>query len=260
MTALVDERLEAWCQALGKGDWDRFERRLAWDGLDLETVRPALGPVRLREGVPLPEWSELLAEALRLAPPERREEADEAWPAEMGFLDAEDPLALRGGPRAVRARGPREARQAYGCFRGDAFGSGAGCPGARPAAEPVTRFPPSSSLRSSRLCGRRNSRPGIACSRWHESPREGPCTGSSSVDWRRGGWRACSCSIRCWHVAWARSRTSGSRRTPSSSDGWKPTYPSSSASSATTARSLATSSSSNHRCRIHTAAGAASWR
>ena len=48
--ALVDERLEAWCQALGKGDWDRFERRLAWDGLDLETIRPALGPVRLREG------------------------------------------------------------------------------------------------------------------------------------------------------------------------------------------------------------------
>ena len=47
---LVDERLEAWCQALGKGDWDRLERRLAWDGLDLETVRPALGPVRLRDG------------------------------------------------------------------------------------------------------------------------------------------------------------------------------------------------------------------
>ena len=55
--ALVDERLEAWSQALGKGDWDRFQRRLAWDGLDPETVRPALGPVRLREGAALPEWS-----------------------------------------------------------------------------------------------------------------------------------------------------------------------------------------------------------
>jgi hypothetical protein len=33
--AVVDERLEAWCQALGKGDWDRLERRLAYDGLDL---------------------------------------------------------------------------------------------------------------------------------------------------------------------------------------------------------------------------------
>ena len=89
---LVDERLEAWCQALGKGDWDRFERRLAWDGLDLETIRPALGPVRLRDGASLPEWSELLAEALRVAPPERREEAGDVWPPEIGFLDAEDPL------------------------------------------------------------------------------------------------------------------------------------------------------------------------
>ncbi len=90
--ALVDERLEAWCQALGRGDWDRLERRLAWDGLDPETVRPALGHVRLREGASLPEWSGLLAEVLRLFPPERREEADDVWPAEMGFLDAEDAL------------------------------------------------------------------------------------------------------------------------------------------------------------------------
>lgn len=90
--ALVDKRLEAWSQALGKGDQDRFRRRLAWDGLDPETVRPALGPVRLREGAPLPEWSELLAEALRLAPPERQEETDEAWPPRLCFLDAEDPL------------------------------------------------------------------------------------------------------------------------------------------------------------------------
>src|SRR5919112_114391 len=72
--AVVDERLEAWCQALGKGDWDRLERWLAWDGLDPESVRPALGSVRLRDGARLPGWSELLAEALSLAPPERQEE------------------------------------------------------------------------------------------------------------------------------------------------------------------------------------------
>ena len=40
--------------------------------------RPALGPVRLRSGAPLPEWAELLAGVLRLAQPERREGADEA--------------------------------------------------------------------------------------------------------------------------------------------------------------------------------------
>jgi type 2 lantibiotic biosynthesis protein LanM len=84
----IEERLEAWSQALGDGD--RLGRRLAWDGLDLDRVRSALGPVRLREGETLPAWSKLLAEALRLAPPERREEADEPWPAGLGFLDADD--------------------------------------------------------------------------------------------------------------------------------------------------------------------------
>jgi type 2 lantibiotic biosynthesis protein LanM len=90
--ALVDERLEAWSQALGGGEWDRLQRRLAWDGLDPDKVRSALGPVRLREGVALPDWSGLLAEALRLAPPERQEGADEPWPAGMDFLDADDAL------------------------------------------------------------------------------------------------------------------------------------------------------------------------
>ena len=89
---LVDERLEAWSQALGGGDQDRFQRRLAWDGLDPDKVRSALGPVRLREGVALPDWSGLLAEALSLAPPERQEGADEPWPAGMDFLDADDAL------------------------------------------------------------------------------------------------------------------------------------------------------------------------
>jgi hypothetical protein len=45
-TGLVDARLEAWSWALGKGDRDRFRRRLAWDGLDPEAVRPVLGRVR----------------------------------------------------------------------------------------------------------------------------------------------------------------------------------------------------------------------
>ena len=88
--ALVDERLEAWSQALGRED--RLRQRLAWEGLDPETIRPALGPVRLREGARLPKWSGLLAEALSLALPELKDEANEAWPADMGFLDTEDVL------------------------------------------------------------------------------------------------------------------------------------------------------------------------
>ncbi len=91
-TSLMDARIEAWCQAVAKGDWDRFRLRLAWDGLDLEMARRALGPARLRQGATLPEWSGLLSEALRLAPIEHREGKSTAWPVELSFLDAEEPL------------------------------------------------------------------------------------------------------------------------------------------------------------------------
>jgi type 2 lantibiotic biosynthesis protein LanM len=88
---LVDVRLEAWCQAVAKGNWDRFRLRLAWDDLDLETVRRAVGPVRLREGATMPEWLGLLDEALRLPLIEQRK-GEEAWPDELGFLNVQDPL------------------------------------------------------------------------------------------------------------------------------------------------------------------------
>lgn len=94
--ALVDRRLEAWREALGGRE--RFHKRLAWDGLDLEAARHALGPVGLPEGAPLPEWARHLARALRLPFPERREASvpasDASWPEGLGFLEAEDPLAF----------------------------------------------------------------------------------------------------------------------------------------------------------------------
>ncbi len=53
----VEARLRAWCQAATGGDWTQFERRLALDGLDVDTVRPALGKVRF-VGEQLPAWIE----------------------------------------------------------------------------------------------------------------------------------------------------------------------------------------------------------
>src|SRR3954452_21695176 len=41
--ALVRRRLEQWCQVVAKGDWTTFRKRLAWDGLDLDAARRALG-------------------------------------------------------------------------------------------------------------------------------------------------------------------------------------------------------------------------
>jgi hypothetical protein len=65
--ALVQQRLDTWCQVVAKGDWAAFQKRLAWDGLDLETARGALAPMHLDNGSPLPEWADLLDNALRLA-------------------------------------------------------------------------------------------------------------------------------------------------------------------------------------------------
>ncbi len=62
----VDRRLDAWCDAVGRGDPDRLRRRLEWDGLDLATARRALGRVRLRDAAALPAWTGVVADALHL--------------------------------------------------------------------------------------------------------------------------------------------------------------------------------------------------
>ncbi len=89
--AVVQRRLEAWCRALGGGDRDRLERRLAWDGLDLDAARGALGRVRLRERAVLPEWVGLVSETLRAAPLVPVGPTDGAWPEDLAFLDAAEP-------------------------------------------------------------------------------------------------------------------------------------------------------------------------
>jgi hypothetical protein len=257
-TGLVDARLEAWSWALGKGDRDRFRQRLAWDGLDPEAVRPILGRVRLREGTALPEWSELLAEALRLAPPERREGTDEAWPAQMAFLEAEHPLPFEEvlAPFVLVACERLAKRTAaFGGLLSEA------APRAALERDLLRSLSPLSAKLLLTEFETMRAQEQSSWDRLFSLAREPEGRSLYRQFVRRlaeGSWRACSCSIRCWHVSWARSHTTGSRRTLSSSDGWRPTCPSSSASSA--ARSLATSSSSNHRCRIRTAAGAASWR
>ena len=47
---IIQRRLERWCEVVARGDWDVLRKRLQWDGLDLETVRPRLGRVRAATG------------------------------------------------------------------------------------------------------------------------------------------------------------------------------------------------------------------
>jgi hypothetical protein len=44
---IVNSQIEKWCQTAAKGDLEKFQKRLAWDGLTLSNVRRVLGSVRL---------------------------------------------------------------------------------------------------------------------------------------------------------------------------------------------------------------------
>src|SRR5262245_41413772 len=49
---------------IAEGDGERFQRRLVWDGLDLDAVSGALGPPMSSSEAGLPAWAELLAAAV----------------------------------------------------------------------------------------------------------------------------------------------------------------------------------------------------
>src|SRR5438094_2486788 len=56
----IEQRLKGWRQAVGKGDWAAFRRRLAWDGLDLEAARRALAPPPFHSNARPPGWIDTL--------------------------------------------------------------------------------------------------------------------------------------------------------------------------------------------------------
>ncbi len=62
-----DRRLNHWCQTAAQGNWDTFHKRLRWEGLNLDTVRPYLGNVRFTSTQPLPVWAETLQQIMQTA-------------------------------------------------------------------------------------------------------------------------------------------------------------------------------------------------
>jgi len=62
----IERRLEFWCQVVAKGDWEKFERRLLWDELDIKTARLLLGePVPTASALPL--WTQTLKQVIESA-------------------------------------------------------------------------------------------------------------------------------------------------------------------------------------------------
>ncbi|MEG3860874.1 hypothetical protein, partial [Microcoleus sp. herbarium12] len=59
---LSDERLDRWCQLAAQGNWGNFQKRLLWDGLDVDTVRSIIGSLPAVDNRTLPTWAATLQE------------------------------------------------------------------------------------------------------------------------------------------------------------------------------------------------------
>ncbi|MES2692202.1 MAG: type 2 lanthipeptide synthetase LanM family protein [Verrucomicrobiota bacterium] len=53
-------RLDTWCENVTRGDWKKFEHRLAWEKLDRDSALRLLGPAQLPAAAPLPRWAGIL--------------------------------------------------------------------------------------------------------------------------------------------------------------------------------------------------------
>jgi type 2 lantibiotic biosynthesis protein LanM len=62
-----ERRLDFWCQIVAKGDWEKFQRRLAWDGLSNETVRLLVSKSARIEPIILPPWIHTLEQVIEAA-------------------------------------------------------------------------------------------------------------------------------------------------------------------------------------------------
>jgi type 2 lantibiotic biosynthesis protein LanM len=88
----IEARLTAWAKAVGKGDMERLEERLALDGLTLETVRPFLGRVCLKRGQDLPPWVFLLPEIVAASSSTNIDSLLAGSFSSTPYLDVDEPL------------------------------------------------------------------------------------------------------------------------------------------------------------------------
>ena len=87
----INHRVKAWAKAIGKGDIEQVERRLALGGLTLKTVRSYLGRVSLKEGGEFPPWVTLLPEIVERAARYPLDYLLDGTPSSEPFIDAEKP-------------------------------------------------------------------------------------------------------------------------------------------------------------------------
>ena len=84
----IERRIDRWCERASQGDRRGFEKLLALRGLNVGSLRTALGRVRLANADRLPAWIDLLQDGLRAAAsrspePPRFVDGKEPWPFEQ---------------------------------------------------------------------------------------------------------------------------------------------------------------------------------
>jgi lantibiotic modifying enzyme len=63
----LTSRLHRWCKVSAHGNWEKFQKRLLWDGLDIEQVQQALRSLPVIDTQILPVWAETLRAMIETA-------------------------------------------------------------------------------------------------------------------------------------------------------------------------------------------------
>jgi type 2 lantibiotic biosynthesis protein LanM len=61
----TNTRLAHWCQVVAQGNWEKFQKRVEWNGWNIENVRPVLGTVPALDIQALPKWATTLTEIVQ---------------------------------------------------------------------------------------------------------------------------------------------------------------------------------------------------
>jgi type 2 lantibiotic biosynthesis protein LanM len=90
---IVNSKIEQWSRVLAQGYRKQLEKRLAWDGLDLEKVYYSLsGSVHLNKDQKLPDWTETLYECLQAVTSVTLESLEEKISEQSRVLDPQEPI------------------------------------------------------------------------------------------------------------------------------------------------------------------------
>lgn len=65
--SVKEKKLQNWHKVITNNGATSFEKRFTWDNLNLQSAEKSLSAIKLKSGVPLPQWSHLLKDAIKKA-------------------------------------------------------------------------------------------------------------------------------------------------------------------------------------------------